>query len=89
MSDKNVPSVKSDNPEKYYPLLMALLRDQALPFLPFYSTADVARIYGVCPRSILYRVAAGKLVARDLPGKAKHLPQDLEDDLRNSKMGGR
>lgn len=75
--------------EDRYPFLCALLRDRNLPFLPFYSTRNVAEIFKVVPRSILYLIKAEKLVPRDLPGRAKFLPQDLEEYLRKSKKGGR
>jgi len=75
--------------EEHYPLLCGLLHDRSLPFLPFFTTRDVAAIFMVTSRSILYLIAAGKLVPRDLPGRAKFLPQDLEDYLRKSKKGGR
>ena len=36
-------------------------------------------------RTIQDRVSSGKLMARDLPGRAKVLAQDLEDFLSNSR----
>lgn len=74
---------------KNYTLLRSLLRDRGLTYKAFYTTADVARIFGVSQRAILYLIASGKLPARDLPGRARFLPQDLEDYLRNSKKEGR
>lgn len=74
---------------KNCPLLRSLLRDRGLPYQALYTTADAARIFLVTPRAILYLIASGKLVARDLPGRARFLPQDLEDYLRNSKKEGR
>lgn len=74
---------------KNCPLLRSLLRDRGLPYQAFYTTADVARIFGVSQRAILYLIASGKLAARDLPGRARFLPQDLEDYLKNSKKGSR
>jgi len=74
---------------KNCPLLRSLLWDRGLPYQPFYTTADVARIFSVSQRAILYLMAGGKLTARDLPGRARFLPQDLEDYLKNSKKGSR
>lgn len=74
---------------KNYPLLRGLLRDRGSPYQALYTTADVARIFGVSQRAILYLIASGELPARDLPGRARFLPQDLEDYLKNSKKGSR
>jgi hypothetical protein len=74
---------------KNYPLLRSLLRDRGLTYKATYTTADVARIFGVSQRAILYLIASGKLPARDLPGWARFLPQDLEDYLNNSKKESR
>jgi excisionase family DNA binding protein len=80
MDDRNIngqPAVKN------YPPLRGLLRDHGLTFKAAYTTADIARIFGVSQRTILYLIASGKLPARDLPGRARFLPQDLEEYLRN------
>jgi hypothetical protein len=64
-----------------YPHLEEILRIQNRAIKPMYSTRDVADIFHVSPRSIQNRIAAGQLVPRDLPGRAKFLPQDIEDFL--------
>ena len=74
---------------KNCPLLRSLLRDRGLPYQALYTTADVARIFGVSQRAILYLIASGKVAARDLAGRARFMPQDLEDYLKNSKKGSR
>ena len=77
----------SDSPK--YPLLEAILADQDLPLKPMYTNRDVAQIFTVCVRAIQNWIAAGRLIPRDLPGRWKFLPQDLEDFLRSSRKGGR
>jgi len=54
-----------------------------------YTIRDVAKLFGVSMRSIQSRVASGQLATRDLPGRAKFLPCDLEEYLRQSKRVGR
>jgi hypothetical protein len=61
-----------------YPLLEEILHARSIPFQATYSTADVARIFGVSPRAIQHRMSSGQLVARDLPGRARFLPGDIE-----------
>jgi hypothetical protein len=72
-----------------YPLLEAILAVQKMPLLPTYSNRDVAGIFKVCVRAIQNWISTGRLVPRDLPGRARFLNQDLEDFLRNSKKGRR
>jgi hypothetical protein len=61
-----------------FPLLEQLSRLRGLPLLATYRTRDVAALFGVKNRAISDRVADGRLQARDLPGRARHLPQDIE-----------
>lgn len=70
-----------------YPLLEELLAISQTPLKPMYSIRDIASIFQVSVRAIQNRVASGQLVARDLPGRAKFLAQDLEDFLKASKRG--
>ena len=77
------------SPEEKYPLLAEVLALRQQPFQPFYSGSDVAALFGVTARSIQSRVSAGQLTKRDLPGRAKFLPGDLEEFLQKSKRGGR
>jgi transposase len=58
------------------------------PLQPTYSNRDVATLFGVSIRAIQDRVASGQLTARDLPGRAKFLPVDLEEFLQHSKKRG-
>lgn len=68
-----------------YPLFQEILTLKSLPLQPTYTVRDLARIFGVCTRAIQNRVASGQLAARDLPGRAKFLPQDIEMFLSDSK----
>jgi hypothetical protein len=75
--------------EEKYPLLSELLALRKQPIEPFYSVRDVAGLFGVTVRAIQSRVSSGQLTKRDLPGRAKFLPADLEEFLQKSKRGGR
>jgi hypothetical protein len=68
-----------------YPLLQEILDLKNLQLHAMFSITDVATIFGVSVRAIQNRVASGQLPARDLPGHAKFLPQDLEAFLAASK----
>lgn len=71
-----------------YPLLEEILALRQMMLQPMYTSRDVAKFFGVSVRSIQSRVASGQLATRDLPGRAKFLPCDLEEYLRQSKRGG-
>ena len=71
-----------------YPLLEDMLAIQGISLQSTYSNRDVAALFGVSIRAIQDRVSSGQLSARDLPGRAKFLPIDLEEFLRHSKRGG-
>lgn len=68
-----------------YPLLEGILADQNLSLKPMYTNRDVATIFNVCVRAIQNWISAGRLTPRDLPGRWKFFPRDLEDFLANSK----
>lgn len=68
-----------------YPLLEEILRIKGLLLQATYTIRGVASLFDVSIRAIQNRVASGQLSARDLPGRAKCLPQDLEAFLANSK----
>jgi hypothetical protein len=71
-----------DNSETIkYPMLEAILAIQQLPLQPMYTNRDVAGIFKVCVRAIQNWITAGRLTPRDLPGRWKFFPQDLEDFL--------
>jgi hypothetical protein len=53
-----------------------------------YRNRDVAEIFEVCVRVIQNRIASGRLKARDLPGRWRFFPQDLEDYLGASGKAG-
>ena len=68
-----------------YPLLEQILALRGLALQPTYTNRDVAAIFGVSIRAIQDRIQRGSLIPRDLPGRAKFLPQDLEEFLVRSK----
>jgi hypothetical protein len=61
-----------------YPLLQAILGIKNLPLQATYTIHDLAQLFGVSARAIQQRVADGKIPARDLPGRARFLSDDLE-----------
>jgi hypothetical protein len=77
------------SPEEKYLLLAEVLALRQHPLKPFYSVRDVAALFGVTARAIQSRVSAGQLTKRDLPGRAKFLPGDLEEFLQKSKRGSK
>lgn len=77
-----------DTPTKY-PLLEELLAFRQMTLQPTYTIRDVAKLFGVTVRSIQSSVASNQLPSRDLPGRARFLPVDLEEFLRESRKGGR
>ena len=70
-----------DNHTAKYPLLEPILALTEMPLQPMYTNRDVAKIFKVCVRAIQNWVSTGRLTPRDLPGRWKYLPQDLEDFL--------
>ena len=68
-----------------YPLLEAMLAIKNLPLQPTYSTRSLADLFNVSMRAIQNRVSSGQLIPRDLPGRAKFLPQDVEEFLAASR----
>jgi hypothetical protein len=64
-----------------YPLLEQLSRQRGLPLLPIYKIRDAALLFGISSRTVHDWIADGRLLARDLPGRGRFLPQDLEDFL--------
>ena len=79
-----------DNSETIkYPNLEAILAIQDLPLQPMYTNRDVAKIFKVCVRAIQNWITAGRLTPRNLPGRWKFFPSDLEDFLNTSQKGRR
>jgi Helix-turn-helix domain len=64
-----------------YPMLEAILVIQKKPLQPMYSNSDLAGIFKTCVRSIQNWTSSGLLIPRNLPGRWKFLPQDIEDFL--------
>ena len=77
----------SNSTPRKYPLLEEFLEIQNLTLKPKYTTKEVAQIFGVTPRSVQSWIKLGKMIARDLLGHGRFLPGDLEDYLRNSRVG--
>jgi hypothetical protein len=71
--------------EPKYPFLEEILTIKECSLQPMYSNRDVAELFEVSIRAIQDRVATGQLTSRNLPGRAKFLPMDLEEFLRNSR----
>jgi Helix-turn-helix domain len=67
-----------------FPLLEQLSRARGLALLPTYKIPDVALLFGVSRRTICDWIADGRLLARELPGRGRFLPQDLEHFLASS-----
>ena len=64
-----------------FPLLQTLFAQRGLRLEGFgglYTTRDVARIFGVCPRTVNRWCREGKLHPRKHLGRAKFLSEDLE-----------
>jgi len=72
-----------------YPMLEAILTIQGLSLQPMYTNRDVAKIFKVCVRAIQNWITAGHLTPRNLPGRWKFFPQDLEQFLEGSPRGRR
>ncbi|HLY40562.1 MAG TPA: helix-turn-helix domain-containing protein [Terracidiphilus sp.] len=79
--------IDSENTVKY-PMLEAILAIQNLPLQPMYTNKDVSKIFKVCVRAIQNWISAGRLTPRNLPGRWKFFPQDLEDFLKSSQKDG-
>jgi len=74
-----------------YPLLEALVAQQGLKMKGIWSLRDTAQLFPtrlpekhVSVRTIQSWIKEGKLVRRDLPGRGRFLPQDLETFLQDS-----
>ena len=78
----------SNSASSQFPILQEILHIKGLPLQATYSIRDRARIFNVSVRAIQNRVASGQIPARDLPGRAKFLSEDLEAFLSASKKKG-
>jgi excisionase family DNA binding protein len=61
-----------------------MLRSKGLEMQPTYTCQDVASLFGVTARTVQSKVADGTIPSRRLLGRAKFLPADIEEYLRNS-----
>ncbi len=71
-----------------FPTFEEIIRIKGLQLQATYTVGDLAKIFNVSARAIQNRVASGQIPARDLPGRAKFLPEDLEAFLSASKKKG-
>jgi Helix-turn-helix domain len=72
-----------------FPMLEEMLRIKGLSLQATYSITDIAALFGVSPRAVQRRVAAGQIPSRDLPGRARFLSEDLEAFLMASRKNAR
>lgn len=68
-----------------YPLLDEFLALRQMQLQATYTIREIALLFEVSTRAIQMRVASGQLPSRRLPGRAKFLPADLEQFLRESR----
>jgi hypothetical protein len=67
-----------------YPLLESLLKIKGLSLKAIYKMRDAAKLFDVSTRTLQDWVRDDKLRARDLPGRGRFLPSDLETFLECS-----
>jgi excisionase family DNA binding protein len=77
-------SSSNPTPEQRYPRLLELLQYRELSFQPMFTVTETATIFGVHRRTVLKMIAAGRIVPRDLPGRARFLAADLEAYLNRT-----
>ena len=70
-----------------YALLESLVAQKRLCLKGIYRIKDVAEIFGVSVRTIQDWCSDGRLVSRNLPGRARCLSADLEEFLQGSLKG--
>ena len=70
----------------HYPLLREYLSLKELPLKAAFTVRQVAQMFDVTTRSIQSWIAIGKLNTRDVPGRAKIFPVDLEELLARSRQ---
>lgn len=74
-----------DPSQQKYPLLWEIMSIRGLSLKATYTNRNVAEIFEVSARSIQDWITSGRLISRDLPGRARFLSADLEEFLRNSR----
>ena len=85
---QNGADMEDRSQPKKYPLLEEFLALRQMKLQATYTIREIATLFSVSARAIQSRVASGQLVARELPGRAKFLPCDLEEFLQNSRRQG-
>jgi transposase len=78
MSDQPQPSTM-------YPLLQAIVAARGMTLKAIYTNRDAAEIFAVSVRTVQDWIREEKLTCRDLPGRGRHLAEDLETFLQQSK----
>ena len=68
-----------------YPMLEGILALRNLPLQPMYTTRAAAQVFGITGRGLQNWMRSGRLVPRDLPGRARFLSKDLEEFLMASR----
>jgi hypothetical protein len=69
------------SPEQRHPELRELPQFRGLSFQPIFTVVETAPISGGNRRTMLKIVEAGRIVARDLPGRNRLLAADREESL--------
>jgi hypothetical protein len=64
-----------------YPRLREYLTSMSTPMKAAFTVQDVADMFDVSTRTIQTSISTGKLKQRDVPGKARIFPADLEEML--------
>jgi hypothetical protein len=77
--------MKQDETDRY-PLLREYLTLKEMALKPAFTLHDVAQMFDVTTRSIQSWVETGKLNTRDVPGRGKVFPVDLETLLSRSRQ---
>ena len=69
---------------KTLPLFERLRIHRGFPMKPILTLRDAAQLFSVSKRTLQDWIQKGKLVPRDLPGRGRFLPEDLERFLQDS-----
>ncbi len=71
-------------PAARFPLLQTILIQKDLPLRAIYTNRDFAEVFGVSVRTVQDWIREGKLLPRNLPGRGRFLPEDIEAFLQAS-----
>ena len=76
----------TENPKESFPCLSSYLELKGMPLKAAYTVHEVAAMFDVCPRTIQTWICTGRLKQRNVPGRAKTFPADLEALLAASEQ---